>query len=61
MDENRKDREKLEQLKKQYEQINMSERQVEQMKKRIDEAKLEKLQAQHVGTATPYAANPCRD
>ena len=31
MDENRKDREKLEQLKKQYEQINMSERQVEQM------------------------------
>ncbi len=46
MDENRKDREKLEQLKKQYEQINMSERQVEQMKKRIDEAKLEKLQAQ---------------
>lgn len=46
MDENRKDRERLEQLKKQYEQINMSEGQVEQMKKRIEEAKQEKLQAQ---------------
>lgn len=46
MDENRKDRERLEQLKKQYEQINMSEGQVEQMKKKIEEAKQEKLQAQ---------------
>lgn len=46
MDENRKDRERLEQLKKQYEQINMSKGQVEQMKKRIEEAKQEKRQAQ---------------
>lgn len=46
MDENRKDRERLEQLKRQYEQVNMSEGQVEQMKKRIEEAKQEKLQAQ---------------
>lgn len=44
MDENRKDYERLEQLKKQYEQINMSKEQVEQMKKRIEEAKQEKQQ-----------------
>ena len=44
MDENRKDYERLEQLKKQYEQINMPKEQVAQMKKRIADAKQEKQQ-----------------
>ena len=46
MDENRKDYERLEQVKQQYKQINMSKEQVEQMKKRIEEAKQEKQQAE---------------
>lgn len=46
MDENRKDYEKLEQVKQQYKQISMSKEQVEQMKKRIEEAKQEKQQAE---------------
>lgn len=46
MDENRKDYERLEQVKQQYKQISMSKEQVEQMKKRIEEAKQEKQQAE---------------
>ncbi len=46
MDENRKDYERLEQVKQQYKQINMSKEQVEQMQKRIEEAKQEKQQAE---------------